>query len=99
MEYTQQQKDDFKRQFALRRKRQLILAAPIILFMLLMIWTEKGSGSVAGVPAFAFAPVAFVVVLGGVLFSLRNWRCPACNRYLGKGMNPSFCPRCGVALQ
>ena len=41
---------------------------------------------------------SFVVILGVVLFSLKNWRCPACNAYLGKGMAPSFCSKCGIPL-
>jgi predicted RNA-binding Zn-ribbon protein involved in translation (DUF1610 family) len=34
-----------------------------------------------------------------LVFSLRNWRCPACNKYLGKGTLPHYCPNCGVELR
>jgi len=33
------------------------------------------------------------------VFSLYNWRCPACNKYLGKQRSPKYCSKCGVALQ
>jgi rubrerythrin len=33
-----------------------------------------------------------------VVFSLFNWRCPACSSYLGKRFNPRFCPSCGAQL-
>jgi len=26
--------------------------------------------------------------------SWRNWRCPACEKYLGKPINPKRCPHC-----
>jgi rubrerythrin len=44
-------------------------------------------------------PVIVALVVGALVFSLKNWRCPACDKYLGKGISPSFCPKCGVALQ
>ena len=30
-----------------------------------------------------------------VFLTFRNWRC----RYLGKNLNPHFCPACGIPLQ
>jgi hypothetical protein len=46
------------------------------------------------------AVLAVTVVLFGVFFTFRNWRCPNCNRFLGQGLRtPRFCPNCGVALQ
>ena len=43
--------------------------------------------------------VDVVLVAGALIFSFRNWRCPACNRYLGKQYSPKFCSKCGVVLQ
>jgi hypothetical protein len=34
-----------------------------------------------------------------LIFSFRNWRCPACDKYLGKAIGPRFYAKCGVALQ
>lgn len=71
MEYTEEQETAFKQQFAERRRRQIVVAGP-----------------------------AFVVlVISALAFSLWNWRCPACNRYLGKGARPRFCAKCGAPLQ
>jgi rRNA maturation endonuclease Nob1 len=33
-----------------------------------------------------------------LIFSLFNWRCPSCNKYLGKAINAKFCAKCGVQL-
>mgnify|MGYP001402959415 CR=1 FL=1 len=44
--------------------------------------------------------VLIFAVLGAILvFSFRNWRCPACEGHLGKGMGARFCSKCGVQLR
>jgi len=40
-----------------------------------------------------------VLVAAAVIFSFANWRCPACNGYLGRGINPKFCSKCGTELR
>jgi hypothetical protein len=101
LEYTDEQKATFKHQFAERRRRQIILAVPLVtLVVAFAVFTdERNQLALPGVPASMVAPFFFAVVVGALIFSLRNWRCPACDRYLGKGVSPRFCPKCGVALQ
>jgi len=101
MEYTEQQKADFRQQFRVRRQRQLILAIPLIaLFVVFTVLSdEMRSGTVAGLPVSAAVPAFLILVAGAVVFSFQNWRCPACGRYLGKGLNPRFCQKCGAPLQ
>jgi hypothetical protein len=101
MAHTEQQKAGFKKEFAVRRKRQIILAVPLAAMVMAFAFLgEDGDNrTVMGFQASAVAPVLIVLVVGALVFSLKNWRCPACDKYLGKGMSPSFCPKCGVALQ
>jgi hypothetical protein len=101
MEYTEAQKATFKQEFAARRKRQIMLAVPLVaLFLGVAIFSdEKDQAALPGIPMRVVAPVLVAAVVGALIFSLRNWRCPACDRYLGKGASPRFCPKCGVALQ
>ena len=101
MEYTEQQKASFKEQFAVRRKRQIILAVPLIAVFIAfaMATNEENGGALLGIPVSFIGPIFLTFVVGALAFSLRNWRCPACNKYLGKGIGPRFCPKCGVALQ
>lgn len=101
MEYTEQQKATFKQQFAERRRRQIILAVPLVALAVgfALLTDEKGSGTPFGVPMTVAGPAFVVLVLGALGFSLWNWRCPACNRYLGKGASPRFCAKCGVPLR
>lgn len=95
MPYTFEQQEEYQRQFALKKRRQLILSIPLIvvIFMALAVRDQGGrTGQLAGI---AFLCLA----VGALLFSLWNWRCPACSKYLGKSLSPRFCPKCGVALQ
>lgn len=101
MEYTEGQKASFKQEFAARRRRQIMLAVPLvpIVVAVAVFADDRNRGAVFGMPASVVGPVFLALVAAAVLFSFRNWRCPACSKYLGKGMSPRFCPKCGVALQ
>ncbi len=100
MQYVEQQLTEFKAEFAKRRKRQLLVTIPIVAFILLVRVFAKGEDAlIFGFPASVVMGAAFAILLGIVAFSLWNWRCPACNKYLGKGISPAFCSKCGVPLQ
>ena len=101
MTYTEDQKAAFRAEFATRRKRQLFVSIPLVIFMVgvLIALDEKTKAPVFGLSSSVVAAIFAVVMGGGLVFSLLNWRCPACQRYLGKHINPSFCHRCGVPLR
>ncbi len=85
-------------EFQKRKMRQIVAAVPAVLVIILLVVTGE-TGSVAGIPGFILAPVGIAILLAVTGFSLFNWRCPSCNKYLGKKINPHFCARCGVQLQ
>lgn len=64
----------------------------------MLLVSSEGKDAVLGIPLAVVGPAAVVLILGGLGFSLYNWRCPACNKYLGKAMSPKFCAKCGVEL-
>jgi hypothetical protein len=35
---------------------------------------------------------------GSLIFTWVKWRCPNCEKYLGRERNPRFCPQCGITL-
>ena len=88
---------EFKSQFSARRRNQLVLTVPLVAVMLLLVFSE-GKETILGIPLTVAGPAAIVVILGGLAYSLFNWRCPACNKYLGKAISPKFCAKCGVEL-
>ena len=100
MKYTPQQEREFKETFAVRQRRQIFLAVPLVLAVLAIIFAvDEQAGTVFGVPLTAAGPLFLVFIIGALAFSLKNWRCPACDRYLGKVWNPRHCHSCGVALR
>jgi len=101
VEYTDDQKAAFRVEFALRRKRQLFVSIPLIVVMLglMTVLDEKRKAPVLGLSPSVVVAVFAVLMGGALVFSLLNWRCPACGRYLGKHISPSFCHRCGVPLR
>lgn len=47
-------------------------------------------------PSFSTIAFASAVAFGSLIYTLINWRCPACGKYLSKRVDPSSCPGCGV---
>jgi hypothetical protein len=98
--YTEQQKQDFKLQYKTRRNRQLLVTVPLILVVVVGTFLrDERSGTIAGVSESIYGPAFLVFVVGLLVFSFFNWRCPACNSYLGRGVGPRFCQKCGVELR
>lgn len=91
---------DVIEEFSRRRIRQFAVTIPLALllgagFIAMKSGSRRGGTQWSTPLAVAFALVA----LGLVAFSLWNWRCPKCRRYLGRGWAPRYCPGCGVQLQ
>ena len=100
MEYSEKELADIKADFARRKRNQFIAAAPIIVLLIGFIFFEDQlRSSASSVAPFALLGVVVVLVAGVLIFSLRNWRCPACNGYLGRSTSMNHCPKCGVALK
>lgn len=87
-------------EFRQRRTRQWIAAIPGVIAFLIAYWAlDHPDRTLFGLSSTHMAIGAFVLVAAYVLFSIRNWRCPSCEGYLGKNMNPAFCPKCGSKLK
>jgi hypothetical protein len=85
--------------FRLRQSRQL-LAMALTLFLLLFLVLVYKRTDIFG----EFSKnniVASQIILIGVFigFSVINWRCPSCNKYLGSDINKRICKKCGIRLQ
>ena len=99
MERTEQQKQEIRDAFAVRRKRQIAIAG-VFIAMILVFYAMKWAGIEFGDGASAATMVIFLtLIVGAVIFSFSNWRCPGCNAYLGRSLGHRFCPSCGVQLR
>jgi hypothetical protein len=88
--------EEFKR----RRSRQLIATVPTIAAMLPLIFAHESNGYLfLGIPITLLLPISLVIIIGMLIFSFTNWRCPSCNGYLGKRISPKYCSKCGIQLQ
>ncbi len=110
MGYTEQQKKEFKNQFAKKRRKQLILAVlcSILSIPPLAAFALDLFNIINLRPAFEAIPlptlqisglILFVVLVSVIIFTKKNWSCPACKKDLGKDLNPIFCPNCGIRLK
>lgn len=103
MTFSDQQLAEFKRQYAERRRRQLILAVilvPMVIGVQLMGHGEGGGVLQAiGLTEDLAGKGFFAMVMVALLFSFKNWRCPACDGYLGRSVGHQFCPKCGVKFK
>jgi membrane protein YdbS with pleckstrin-like domain len=98
---SEAERQRIKQEFKRRRTRQLIVIFPVIISLIVICYLRyfmknRSEYSVVELLAIVIAGVILAVI--GV-FSLFNWRCPSCNRYLGRSINPRFCPRCGISLR
>ena len=100
-DFAPQQPDSVIEKFAVRRKRQFIVAGVVILFALVAFVDKFGLTTMAemGVDPAWFGPIFLSIVLAAMAFSFWNWRCPACNKYLGRSLSVSYCQKCGAKLR
>jgi ribosomal protein S27AE len=98
MEHTEDLKAEVRRQFSTRRRRQLVAAVPLAVMAVASALADRQAGAVFGIDLQTAAPFAAIYVIGLVAFTFKNWRCPACDRSLGRSVTPRFCARCGAQL-
>ena len=53
-----------------------------------------------GLSGAVFGPISLVAIfVVWVIFDGRNWRCPACDKNLGRAFNPKQCRSCSIELR
>lgn len=100
MELTEEQKTAIREKFAARRGRQIVVAI-VFGIVLLAVYGARIAGydKTAANSVVIWGPVFLALVVGALGFSFYNWRCPACNGYLGRSLNPRYCSKCGAQLR
>lgn len=77
---------DYKKEFKKRKKLQYLVPITACILAIVLFIAD-------------IRPVAILCIIGAVVFSMVNWRCPKCKQYLGRGTNPTHCSNCGTKLQ
>lgn len=81
-------------EFKRRKKKQIFAVILLLPVMFIDVWdtnTGQDSGELGCI-------LRVLLILGIIIFSFKNWRCPSCNAYLGKRMSMKHCPNCGEKL-
>lgn len=102
MENTDQQKAKFKVAFAKKRRNRLIGMALMVPSAVAFGFGAAGGVEdqiVLGLPPIVWWPVVLVVFIGSIIFSVINWRCPACGTIFGFNFNGRCCSECGAELR
>lgn len=87
-------------EFQKRKRRQLYLIAPVtVIGFIIFELTRESISTYFGLSQDTSVILASLMLITIFFFSVRNWRCPACDTYLGKMLNPKHCPHCGIKLQ
>jgi hypothetical protein len=86
-------------EFKKKRTRQIMAVGPIILAFIGLLSVENNPTGIFGLAPSTILVTAFAVIISVLVFSFLNWRCPSCNKYLGKAINPKFCSKCGTQLK
>jgi rubrerythrin len=81
----------FRRELSRRRERQARAASVYAAALALVV----GGGVLLRLPEAYWIPLAGLVGLAGLVFSLANWKCPACGERLASRRRQQTCPGCG----
>lgn len=94
MEPNTESKPEIIAEFNRRRIRQVIAVIPVVSIMFPALTTADSDS-----PNQILLWIFYVVGILFIAFTIKNWRCPSCNGWLGRGIGPNFCRKCGVRLQ
>ncbi len=98
MRYTEKQRARFKSRFRQKRQYEVALLVPLGGAVVMLAIGERHAEALSLQPLMmALGTAGLVLAAAG--FHWLNWRCPACEKFLGRDLNPSHCPGCEVALR
>ena len=93
-DYTQ-----IRKEFRQRQSSQLLSIAVSLLLILLLALVQKRPDLFGELPKDTVSGLQIIVISAFIAFSVFNWRCPACKKYLGPDINRHLCKKCGTRLQ
>ncbi len=91
---------EIKAAFKKRQFNQIIVAVIVIPIVIVLFIFEKNPDMIIlGLNNDQIGMGGIGIVGAAVIYSFINWRCPNCNKYLGKQISPKNCSRCGASLK
>jgi hypothetical protein len=100
-EINRMQKKDstqIKNEFRLRKLRQIRAIAAALLLIVFLAVIYNRPGPFGNLSKNTISAIQVMVIAAFIGFSSSNWRCPACNKYLGQDIKKQVCKKCGTRL-
>lgn len=91
--------ESIQEKFKQKRNRQIAVAVILFPSIFGMSYISNNpEGELGGISNYVLLFLLIGLIIGGVIFSIINWRCPSCNAYLGKKLSQKYCSSCGTKL-
>ncbi len=87
------------REFHQRQTNQIIAIAIAIFVVMLCAVLYKRPGVLGEYSKASLFAVQMVTIASFIVFSSYNWRCPACEKFLGADINKRGCKKCRTRLR
>jgi uncharacterized membrane protein YkvI len=94
-EVKEMEEKHIQKEFA-RKKMIQYIAYGLAMVVIVLVAVGKSGQAVS---SSLYAWVLVGIAIAAILFSLYNWRCPSCKKYLGRRMGIKVCPECKAKLQ
>lgn len=83
----------------MRQSRQLFAMAITLLLLIFLVLLYKRPDIFGEISKHSIFAAQLVLIAAFIGFSAVNWRCPACNKYLGSDINRRICRKCRTRLR
>jgi hypothetical protein len=96
-----QKRDDKKiiQEFRLRQNRQFLAISITLLLLIFLTLIYKRPDLFGEFSREIISITQLVLIAAFIGFSVFNWRCPSCKKYLGHNIGRQRCKQCGTRLQ
>ena len=95
----QKSREEIIRDFRMRQNRQLLAIAVTLVLILFPVLLYKHPDIFGEISRNVIFTLQVVLIAAFICFSVINWRCPVCRKYLGSDINKLICRRCGTRLR
>jgi hypothetical protein len=83
--------EQIREELAHRRKHQYLLFVATIALMVCAMFLRFDKP--------VTDTILILLIVGSTILHNLTWKCPSCEKFLGKGLYPSACRKCGVQFK
>ena len=91
--------EHIEKDFRVRQSRQHFAMAITLLLLIFLVLLYKRPDIFGEISKHSIFAAQVVLIAAFIGFSAVNWRCPACNKYLGPDINRRICRKCRTRLR